>query len=206
MEIQKEIMQKFLEQAAIEQLSLEYQKKGFEISREAGDFRADLIVRKGDEIIVFEIKAGKWDKDKRLTVRALRNWAVHELGAKFNIVFANLPEESTIEVEGLEALLFDLLPEYLVDEFSNIASQFWSEEVSDLSFESISVQKNIIEIIGTGMISLGFQYGSDSDYRNGDGLRFSESYPFNFHIALDHNLQIAEVFEIGVDLPDDSDE
>ena len=40
----------------------------------------------------------------------------------------------------------------------------------------------------------------------GDGLRFTESYPFHFYLALDHNLKVKEVYEIEVDLPDNGDE
>lgn len=206
MEIRKNILLKYIEQAAIEQIATEYQQQGYEIKPTFQDFGADLIVQKGEEIIVVEIKAGRWDDKRRQAVKELRNRAVHELGAKFNLVFVNLPQEPEIEVEGLEGLFFELLPEQLVDEFSKLATHFWPNEISDISFESISVQKDGIDIAGNGIITLGLQYGSDSDYKHDDGLRFIEAYPFHFYLALDHNLEIKEVYEIEVDLPDNDDE
>ncbi len=205
MEIRKDILLKYLEQAAIEQIATEYKEKGFEVTKPTLDFGADLIAKKGNETIVFQIKAGKWDSRKRQDVKATRNRAVHELGAKFNVVFVNLPEEPEIEVEELEILFLELLPEHLLDEFSRLATHFWAEDVSDISFESIIVKKESIDIKGTGIITLDLQYGSDSDYKEGDGLRFTQSHPFHFYLALDHKLKVKEVYEVELDLSEDDE-
>ncbi len=210
MDIRKDILLKHLEQAAIEQIETDYQNQGYEVMREPRnkpyDIGADLIAKRGDEIIVFEVKAGKWENQKRSDVKLIRNKAVHELGARFNIVFVNLPDEPEIEIEGLEQLFFELLPEELVDEFSMLATHFWIDEVSDISIENIGITKSEIEVVGTGIVGLGLQSGSDGDYRRGDGLRFTESYPFHFHISLHRNLELKEVHEIYLDAPDEDDE
>lgn len=205
MEIRKNILLKHLEQAAIEQVAIEYEEQGYKIAKSYLDFGADLIVQKEKEIIVIEIKVGKWDNQKRQAVKKMRNRAVHELGAKFNLVFVNIPDEPKIEVEALENIFFELLPEHFIDKFSSIATHFWPDEIYDISFESISVQKDGIDIVGNGMITLGLQYGSDNDYKRGDGLHFTESYPFYFSLALNHNLKIKEVYEIELDLPNDNE-
>ena len=99
----------------------------------------------------------------------MRNKASHELEARFSIAFVNITDEPEIEVDRFESLLFELLPEYHIDEFSKIATHFWIDEMSDISFESISVQKENIDVQGFGIIPLGLQYRSNSYYK--DGLR-----------------------------------
>ena len=111
MEINKNIFLKHLEQAAIEQLALKYEQEGFDVTSnyQIKEQHLDLVVKKGDEIIAFEIKAGTWDTEKQRAVHRLRNLAVHELGAKFKLIFVNLPEEPEIEIEGLEEVFQELL-------------------------------------------------------------------------------------------------
>ena len=48
----------------------------------------------------------------------MRNKASHELEARFSIAFVNITDEPEIEVDRFESLLFELLPEYHIDEFS----------------------------------------------------------------------------------------
>ena len=124
MDIRKDIFQKYLEKAAIEQIASEYRQKGYKVvtKTKAKDLGADLIVQKGKETIVFEFKAGKWTEKKRQAVRQLRNRAVHDLDAKFKLVLVNLPEEPDIEIQNLERVFFGILPEYFKDEFNELAT------------------------------------------------------------------------------------
>lgn len=203
MEIKKSILLKYYEQAAIEQLTSEYKQKGYEVFQEyqSNRYRFDLVAKKDDELIVFEIKAGLWEKDKRQAVQQLRNIAVHELGAKFKLVFVTLPKEPEIEIEDLEAMFPDFLAEQFINEFSEMATHFWIDEVSDIKFDEIYVRKAELEIKGSGTISVGFQYGSDSDYKEDNGLRWTDSFEFQFHLLLDRSLDVKEIYELEIDIP-----
>jgi hypothetical protein len=204
MNIQKNILLEYMAKAAVEQIASEYQEKGYEVVGESEfpGIRADLIVKKEKEIIVFEIKAGNWDAEKRQSVKHIRNRAVHELGAKFKLVLVNLPEPPSIEVEGLELIFFELLPEYCADELSRVATHTWIDEIADIEIKYLLIQKDEIEVQGSAVVSLGLQYGSDSDFTRGDGLRTSDSFPFHFHIVLDGNLKLKEVHSLEMDISD----
>jgi hypothetical protein len=202
-EIEKGILLKYFEQAALEQLASEYKEKGYEVFQEhqIEDQRFHLVAKKDNETIVFEIKVGSWASDKRQEVQQLRNFAVHELGAKFKLVLVSLPNEPEIEIEDLEAMLPDFLAEQFIDEFSRLATHFWVDEVSEITFDELHIRKSEVEMKGSGTVSLGLQYGSDSDYKEDNGLRWSESFAFNFHLLLDRNLEIKEIYELVVDIP-----
>ncbi len=207
MEIQPKIFLKYAEKAAIEQLAVEYKSLGFEITTDQmiGDFQADLVAKRGDEIIVFEIKAGKWSRNRRQIVQQIRNFAVHNLGAKFKLVMVNLPKESEIVVEDLETVFFELLPEQFINEFSRLATHFWLDEISDISISNIFIRKSEYDIKGSAFLSLGLQFGSDRDFKRGDGVRTSESFPFHFHILFDKNFEVKEIYELELDTPEDYD-
>lgn len=203
MEIQERILIKHYEQATLEQLMSDYRQRGYEVfpEHQVDKFRFDLVAKKGDETIVFEIKAGEWVTDKRQAVQQLRNFAVHKLGAKFKIVLVNLPKEPEIEIEDLESLFPDVLAEHFVDEFSRMATHFWVDEVSDIKFTELHVRKSELEIKGSGIVSVGFQYGSDSDYKEDNGLRWTDSFDFDFHLLLDKELDIKEIYELEIGIP-----
>jgi hypothetical protein len=205
MEINKGILQKYLEQATIEQLESEYIKKGYEVFREhkIKDRHLDLMARKDKDIIVFEIKSGTWTDARREVAQQLRNFAVHELGANYKLVLVNLPKEADVVVDGLDAIFPDLLADEFIDEFSRLATHFIVDEVSDINFDELFIRKSEIEIKGSAIVSLELQYGSNSDVREGDGLGWTESFSFDFHLLLNENLDVKEVLSLELDSPED---
>ena len=52
---------------------------------------------------------------------------------------------------------------------------------------------------GCGTVYINMQYGSDGDYRRGDGARLSDSYPFSFEVVLDGDMEIKEVVSLEAD-------
>lgn len=203
MEIQERILKKHYEQATLEQLQFDYRQKGYEVltDYQVDKFHFDLVAKKDNDIIVFEIKVGQWKTSKRQQVQQLRNYAVHKLGANFKLVLVNLPKETEIEIEDLESKFPNVLADYFIDEFSHMATHFWVDEVSDIDFAELQVQKSKVEIKGSGIVTVSFQFGSDSDYRKDNGLRWTDSFDFDFHLLLDRDLEIDEICELEIDIP-----
>lgn len=192
------LMSHFIE-AAIEQIASDYQENGYEVVREArlDDHVADLVAKKGEELIVFEFKSAGWSEAKIESVRQLRNHAVHKFGADFRLVLVNLPKEISIEVENLEQVLFDLV----IDEaslYDELATHIEIDDVSDIEFDQIIVRKDDIELQGSAVVSLTLQFGSDSDFKRGIGLRSSDSFPLDFHILLDRDFEVIEVLKLNL--------
>lgn len=66
MRIRDQIAQKYRLLAAREEVATRYIADGFAVEIEAmlGDFRADLVARRGDELVVVEFKSVAWDKSR----------------------------------------------------------------------------------------------------------------------------------------------
>lgn len=201
MDIRKDILIKYLEMAAVEQLASDYREEGYEveIERMLGKHRADVVARKEGMTIVFEIKAGEWSKSRRVAVSQLRNYIVHKMGGKFKLVLVKLPETPDIAIDEFEAILTELLPEQFNDEFSRLATHYWIDEITDIYFDVLHIRKDEIEISGVGTVTLGLQYGSDLDYQRDDGVRFTEAYNLSFHLLLSRAIEIKEILGLEID-------
>jgi hypothetical protein len=204
-EIQERILIKYYEQATIEQLMFDYRQNGYEVfpNHQIDKFCFDLVAKKDDETIVFELKAGEWISDKRLAIQQLRNFALHKMGAKFKLVLVNLPKEPELEIEDIESKFPDVLADHFINEFYRMATHFQVDDVSDINFTEVHVRKSELEIKGSGIVSVNFQYGSDSDYKEDNGLRWSDSFDFVFHLLLNKDLDIKEIYELEIDIPQD---
>jgi len=203
MRIKREILLKHFTDASIEQITADYQEAGYEVVREhrLGDFVADLVATKGDELIVFQFKSKHWEPARIEWARRLRNYVVHQLGASLRLVLVTPPGELLVEIEDLEQLLLDLVSDE-ASLYDELATHVHPDEVSDVEFGRIAIRKDGIELLGFAVVSLKLQYGSDGDLKRGDGLRSSESFPLSFNILLSPRLDVKEVLSLELDIKD----
>src|SRR5262245_2573648 len=127
------------EQAAIEQARADYGRKGYKVQTNArlGKLTADLVARRGKKTVVVEFKSGPWTRAKARSVEQLRNYAVHELGAKFLLAWAAPPRERKIEVEGLEDVLGDYISNEMPRELDRLSTHTRVDGISDVFVSSI---------------------------------------------------------------------
>jgi Holliday junction resolvase len=204
MEIRQEILEKHLAEAAIEQLADDYARQGFEVERDVriGDTTADLVARKGNETLVFEVKTGQWTPEKREATRRLRDHAVHEQGARFVLVLAPRPWGKSLEIEGIEEILRDLIDERCQSELSEASTHTRVVGVRDVDLSSIMAGAEWIEVTGSGSVELKLEFGSDSDLDRDQGFTSEEVVPFTFHIIVDGDLKPKQVLSLTLDLSD----
>ena len=200
MEIREHILLKHLTEAAIEQISSEYQENGYEMKKEdkLGNLVADLTARKGDKLIVFEFKSTKWNAAKMDSIRELRNYVVHKFGAQFKLVLVNPPGKVLIEIEDLEQILLNLVVNKPTL-YDNLATHTKIDGISDVELKQVRVRRDEIELAGSAVVSLILQDGSDSDIEKDDGLSLSESLFLSFHILFDRNFEVKEVHKLDLD-------
>jgi len=201
MRIREEIAQKHWREAAVDELANKYATQGYEVQRDAqiGPYPADLLVRKGDELVVFEVKSGDWSKEKIKQVQTVRNEVIHRLGGRFNLVFASPPQEKSIEVEGIETILVDRL-RHDPQELRELATTSTIENVSDIVVTAVSIEKNYIRAEGLGTVSVTFRWRSTAENGSESSVTTAESFPFEFTILLDGNLQVIEVTHLKIDV------
>ena len=96
--------------------------------------------------------------------------------------------EETVSDVAIDALLSETIQE--LDELAN-----------HFSIEDIYVEKVRVKRIGAdgiiyeaeGTVSVGLQWGSNSDLRNGDGAEMDESFPFSAEITV----PLEDMFDVG---------
>jgi len=194
MKIQKEIASRSLVQAAIEQTAIDYANKGYSVETEVeldNRVRADIVARKNNKVIVFEIKSGPWNNTKTEQVSKLRDYVVNNLGAEFKLVLINSPEEKSIYVDGIEDILRDILHDYTY-EVAELATHVHFENINSVELTFIEVGQERIKVHGYGIVSYELEQGSNSDIS-------SESFPFTFELELDRKLEPKEPYKINID-------
>ena len=201
MQIREEIVTKHWHEAAVEELTTKYAKQGYEVQRDAkiGLYPADLLMKKGEEIVVFEVKAGDWSIEKTKQVQTVRNEVVHHLGGKFNLVLASPPQEKLIEVEGIEAILLEALHND-PQELRKLSEYIAMEDVSEVLITEVAIEKNHIRAEGLGTVSVKFCWESNADNRSEGNATTVESFPFEFEILLGGDLHVIEVSRLKVDI------
>jgi hypothetical protein len=200
MKISKDILMKHLTEATIEQVANDYRKKGYEVLIEArlDNIRADLVARKDSELIIFEFKSNKmWGKSRIEEIKQLRNYVIREHGTGFKIVLVHSPGETSIEIDNLDRIIFDLVNSdpTLYDE---LATHTEINDISDIELSKVVVHKNEVELLGIAVVNLILQYGSDSD----NGLRSNESFMLDFHILFDWGFEVKEIIKFSLDTSD----
>lgn len=203
MEIRPEILDKHLADAAIEQLADDYTRKGFEVARDVlmGDARADLVARKGESLVVFEVKAGSWTDERRAEAQHLRDEAVNK-GGRFVLVMLPQPREKSVEVEGIKEILLSVVQDRCRAELSQLAGPAEVVEVSDVDLRSIAAGPEGIEVEGSAYVDLELHLRSGSSNGKPAEPTSVESVPLDFHLVLTHELQPQQVIRLDLDLKD----
>jgi Holliday junction resolvase len=201
-EIKEKYLGKYMHEIAIDQIADEYLQKGYEITKEEnlGDFRADLIARKGDEQIVIEVKTGKLSSLRKQELAGLANYVRSKNGYKFLVAVATPPQNKKIDIEGLEQMITNYIHSDLPSELDELSTHTRLDEVTDVNIDKIQISENSFFIEGEGVISVELQFGSDVDQDNSNGFKSYDNFPFKFamKLILDNNFQfeIEEVIDL----------
>ena len=200
MKIAEDIARKHRVEAAKEQVAADYRSKGYSITEEEqlGNGFADLVARKNKEVIVFEFKSRSTDRAWNQALAALRNHAVHKLGAQFRVVFVPSPNEIEVNIDGLDDFLVAALRES-PDELDSLATHVRVEEVDGIETESVVYGDGKLRLKGSATVYVDLQYGSDSDMNSGDGTEFTDAYPFKFYVSLDPISREWKVEQLEID-------
>lgn len=87
-------------------------------------------------------------------------------------------------VSAVDAHLLELAISETINEIDELATHHWIDEisVSDLNVEKIG--PHAILLTSNGSISVGFQYGSDSDVQKDMGVVTGDSFPFRAQLTV----------------------
>jgi hypothetical protein len=201
MQIEPAILSRHLHDAAVEQLAAEYRDRGYVAETEVmlGEFRADLVTRKGSEMIVFEVKAGQSSARTSAEVSRMMEYVGRELGGRFRLVLVGVPQPVEVEIERVETILLDLAQNPVGDQLAGEASHFHSLDVEDVEYDLVRIRDEQVEVRGRALLSLVLQYGSDGDIRRDDGMERDASYSIRFDLVLDLDMNLSEATEFKIE-------
>jgi hypothetical protein len=109
----------------------------------------------------------------------------------FNDFLRTIDDIRPLIVNRLEEKLYDQVSEALmgdvIQEVDILATHYLVEGETIDSITILKITSSNLFIDVQGSVEIEHQYGSDGDYRRGDGVRFESSYPFRVSLVLDIN-------------------
>ncbi len=206
--ISKQNLVKHIESAAIDELADKYTNLGYQVSPYSspiGDdqIKADLVAKKDNEMIIFEVKTGKLAPHKKEQIKQLRKLSQRIDHAQFRLIFVSPPKDKTIEFTGLEQLLLQHFNESgesyelieLLDQFK--IGSYTVKEINEIELEQIAIRDQGFEVSGDAFMDVVFRLESEHDMLE---YPFTETFPFTFHILVDMQLHIKEILSIQIDV------
>lgn len=196
----KSISPRYLEEAAIQEFAAKLRDQGYqvELGKTLGPFTPDLMASRNGEKIVYEFKSGPWPKDKTEQAQKLRHYVIHDYGGKFELVWVPPYRKIDLHIEKLEHLLAEAIREDLgpLDELS---THTYVDEVDDIQINSLNIGAEGVSVEGEGTVHVELNYGSEPDRDNDSGASSVDSFPFEFTVRLDSELQPLSEPEISID-------
>lgn len=201
MQIRPQYLQKYIHDIALDQLYADYQAKGYDVSKDEkiGLYEADMVAKKGEEVIVFEVKAGKMSPEYRAKIVGLGDFVRAHKNHKFLVVVATPPKPKKIDIPSLDEILYNYLVNDFPDELDSLSTQTRIESVVDSTVDELAIlEEGGFMAKGNGTVEVELQYGPTNDASLSD-----DSFPFTFEIKLKQNEQneliLDEVVQLHVD-------
>jgi Holliday junction resolvase len=185
----------------VEELIDKYKQNGFDVERESkcNDVVFDLVAKKGDERIAFEVKV-LGDKSKQNeTIKKSRTVAENN-GYKFILAIASRPQSNEIKIEDLNRSFIEYFKTKVPAELENLSignlsSKTTIEDISDIEIDNIHLLKDKNEIKGSALFEL------ELDFRNNPNCKSLMYFdtPFKFEVVLDLNLKVERINKLEID-------
>jgi Holliday junction resolvase len=108
----------------IASLARQYESEGYEVLMEPQtssmlpqleNYRPDLLVRKGDEVIIIEVVSGKTSKEKQEAIEHLARYAKEQKGVRFDLVVTNT-RKTRPQKQNRDSKLLKLIQQRVMEE------------------------------------------------------------------------------------------
>ena len=173
--------------AAIDRTAYQLRREGFTVEPERffkdAQLDVDLYAYKETEKRIYEFKFGK-NKIRQNQLVKLQEFA-KQIGARLYVIYLELPQSKEIVFDGIDNILYGHLSENPPEEICELATHFYIESVENVDISSIVVENEIVSMRGNASLIVKLQFGSHSDWRNGDGFEETVEFEFAFRLKLD---------------------
>lgn len=190
----------YLEAAKLDELVAEFRRAGYAVrlNEGEGETRYDLVAEQGERRIAVEVVARLNTRDDAVArrVSTLREHAHNQSFDEFRLVLVSPPREAVVEVEGLETLLSNALINDIPSKLDILSSHTRVLSISDVDITSTTINREGIQIAGTGIVSVELEYGGGAER---DGLSEEIDFPFSFDLILTLDLELEQLVSLNVD-------
>lgn len=201
MKIDRQYLKKYYHRAAVDQLCEQYKRRGYKVTVEerVGDYRVDLVARKDNTIIFFEVKTGDVRAETKSRIKQQASFLKEKYpGSKFFLIAVRYPEEDTIVIDNIEEIVYDyLVGSGIPSDLDELSTHTTIEDVESISINSIEISNDNILIECEGRIGVQLDY----DNRESD-TSFHMSFPFTMKGELKYNdgkFQMVDMEEFEAD-------
>jgi len=191
---------RYIAAAKTEQVVKELEAKGYQIELDAlaGEDphapRFDILARRGDELLVVEVKVFGQSQPSAAQIASLRKLARTQGINEFQVVIAHPPQVVLAEVEGLDHAIEEYLSEHTPQAILDISPHAVIEEVHDVDLGEIKVGEDGTNVVGDGLVRVNLALGGGETR---DGVDIHETFPLRFSLTLDGARRIvAAVIEV----------
>ena len=188
----------YLEKATIEETAARLRSEGYSVEEPGGgpDFGIDLVASRGDRKIAVQIKARPSLRDSAKEIGRIRDAARERGFDEFRLVIVNPPHDREVSVEGLERELRRWIEEHPAA-LASIASRVVVLDVVATDLSRLCVVKDSIQVAGVGAVLVECEAGEGEGR---DETTWTTDFPVSFDIKLTHDLTIASVERLEIDL------
>lgn len=201
MKIDRQYLKKYYHSAAVDQLCEQYKRRGYKVTVEerVGDYRVDMVARKDNTIIFFEVKTGDVRAETKSRIKQQASFLKEKYpGSKFFLIAVRYPEEDTIVIDNIEEIVYDyLVGSGIPSDLDELSTHTTIEDVESISINSIEISNDNILIECEGRICVQLDY----DNRESD-TSFYMSFPFTMKGELEYNdgkLEMVDMTEFEAD-------
>lgn len=201
MRINKSYLRKYYHAAAAEQLRDEYRNQGYDVTLEEriGPYRLDMVARKCEETIFFEIKTGDVRAETKRRIKDLSEFIKKEYPkGKFLLIAVRYPEDDTIEIDGIEEKIFDyIVSNGTPSDLDELSTNTTIDDIQNVTINRIEISHEGIWIDCEGQVSVDLSYGSGKDEES-----FGMTFPFLLKGTLEYKgdeLKLEDVEEFRAD-------
>ena len=189
MKLNKNLLNRCYQDTVITQYKEDLENNGFTVymGHLFSNMQVDLYAEKADEKRVYEFKMVGNQNHNKGQITKFKDFVMSH-GATPYVVYVNPPEEKQIQFDGLDELILNYFnTKEFPPELGKLSTHIsiTSVYVSDLT--KVDVSDGTINIDGFATLSVELQYGSNSDFRRGDGVSSTDRFPMSFSIKLRHN-------------------
>ena len=151
-----------------------------------------LYAEKGSDKRIYAFKLVGKDPYIKGQLSKFKEYAA-SINATPYIVHVNPPMEKSIEIDTLGEVLTEyFMQSDIPGELDCLSTHTRIEDVEVAVIHSVDITKEGITASGEAVISVGLQYGSDSDCEKDDGVEYNMSFPMSFTVRMDPTFELDE--------------